>query len=130
MTFDYRRTAVYTANTSTDSVSANTSRTARRRVLRRAPPTICAAAGSAPIGISFQYFGTTYTQDYVVNSGTRTASCPGTGSLRSDCSAIVGVDGNRLLGTGTAPAKPVYAWIYKDQSKVFVLDKPWTRFTW
>ncbi|HVJ06080.1 MAG TPA: hypothetical protein VM578_10445, partial [Candidatus Saccharimonadales bacterium] len=67
--FDANRTTVYSANTATDSVtqvllasstagfSANTT-------------TIALEPGSAPIGMTFQYFGTTYTQDYVVNSGT------------------------------------------------------------
>ncbi len=58
-----------------------------------------------------------------MNSGTTTATCPGTGSVTAHCSAIV--DGARqrsASGTATTPANPVFAWIYRDQSKVFVLE--------
>ncbi|SRR6266568_222039 len=119
--FDANRTTVYSANTATDSVtqvllnsstagfSANTT-------------TIALEPGSAPIGMTFQYFGTTYTQDYVVNSGTSTAICPGTGSLSAITQSTNLVKATICVGSSTAPANPVYAWIYMDQSKVFVLD--------
>jgi YVTN family beta-propeller protein len=119
--FDYARTSVFTANTSNDSVtqlllnsstagfSANTT-------------TISLEPGSAPIGVSFQYFGNTYTQDYVVNSNTgattATRTCPlGTGSL-----ATITQPAAQLKATTCVGHTPVSAWIYKDQSKVFVLD--------
>jgi DNA-binding beta-propeller fold protein YncE len=114
--FDYSRTVAFTANTATDSVtevplnltsggfSANLA-------------TISLPAGSQPINISFQYFGATYTQDYVVNSGTKTANCPGTGSL-----GVITQASAELTATVCVGVKPVAAWIYRDQSKVFVLD--------
>ncbi len=128
MAFDYLRTSVFTANASTDSVtqlllnsstagfSANTT-------------TMSLELGSAPIGMSFQYFGSTYTQDYVVNSGTTTATCPGTGSISAITQPTVLVKGSICIGTSTTPAHPVFAWIYKDQSKVFVLDNQGTGVT-
>jgi hypothetical protein len=67
--------------------------------------------------MSFQYFGSTYTQDYVVNSGTTTATCPGSGSL-----GAIAQPAAQLTATICVGPTPVYAWIYKDQSKVFVLD--------
>jgi YVTN family beta-propeller protein len=116
LAFNATRTAVYTANTATDSVtqsllgistagfSANTT-------------TISLPTGSAPIGISFQYFGSTYSQDYVVNSGTGTVNCPGTGSVSAILEAT-----DQLAATVCVGETPVLAWIYHDQSKVFVLD--------
>ena len=115
--FDAARTAIFTANTSTDSVSK----------LLLSPSTVGLAAnvttitlpaGAAPIGISFQYFGIPYTQDYVVNSGP-TAVCPAGGSLGAINQATATLKGTVCLG---ANADPVAAWIYKDLSKVFVLD--------
>ena len=117
LAFDFNRTTVFTTNTLKDSVTqvlllpstagfaANTT-------------TIALDPGSAPIGISFQYFGTTYTTDYVVNSGTTTATCPGVGSISSIAQKSAEVTANICVGK-----TPVFAWIYKDQTKVFVLDK-------
>ncbi len=124
MAFDYLRSSVFTANTSSDTVtqlqlnsstagfSANTT-------------TISLEPGSAPIGVSFQYFGGTYTQDYVVNANTGTTTLPrtcplGTGSI----SAITqpAQASPLLVATTCVGPTPVSAWIYKDQSKVFVLD--------
>ena len=79
--------------------------------------TISLPTGSAPIGISFQYFGSTYTQDYVVNSGLKTLNCPGTGSVSAILQPTDQVAATVCVGTN-----PVFAWIYYDQSKVFVLD--------
>jgi len=117
MEFDYSRTSVYTANTSTDSVtqillSPSTAGFAANTT------TISLPAGSQPIGMSFQYYGGNYTQDFVVNSGTKTANCPGTGSLGVLVQASDEVTANVCVGK-----TPVYAWIYHDQTKVFVLDK-------
>jgi hypothetical protein len=126
LAFNSTRTAVLTANTATDSVtqsnlgistagfSANTT-------------TISLPTGSAPIGISFQYFGIPYTQDYVVNSGTGTVNCPGTGSLSAILETTAQLAATVCVGQYSgaamvAAANPVYAWIYQDQSKVFVLD--------
>jgi DNA-binding beta-propeller fold protein YncE len=119
--FDYRRTAVYTANTATDSVSVNLLNSTSAS-FSATTTTLALEPGSAPIGISFQYFGSTYTQDYVVNSGTATATCPGTGSLGVILQATLLLKANICIGTKAIPANPVFAWIYKDQSKVFVLD--------
>ncbi len=119
MAFDYLRSSVFTANTSSDTVtqlqlnsstagfSANTT-------------TISLEPGSKPIGVSFQYFGSTYTQDYVVNSGTTTATCPGTGSIAAISQPAQAAP--LLKATICVGPTPVSTWIYKDQSKVFVLD--------
>jgi YVTN family beta-propeller protein len=116
MAFAFDRMSVFTANTANDSVTQlllNPSSAGFSSTTTFFLPT-----GSAPIGISFQYFGSTYTQDYVVNSGTGTAICPGTGSL----GVISQGTTDQLLATTCVGATPVFAWIYYDQSKVFVLD--------
>jgi YVTN family beta-propeller protein len=123
MAFDYTRTTVLAANTLDDSVSlfplsivASSS--------SGSVSTIFLEKGSAPIGISFQYFGSTYTQDYVVNSGTGTTSCPGTGSLGVIDQTTPAAP--RLKTTVCVGKTPDFAWIFEDQSKVqsrvFVLD--------
>jgi YVTN family beta-propeller protein len=128
MAFDFNRTAVFTANKLTDTVtqqlinSATTGFAANTTTLSLDP-------GSAPIGMSFQYFGSTYTQTYVVNSGTG-ISVPG----KTTCSGTGSITAITQAGTATTPTaavkatvcvgpKPVFAWIYKDQTKVFVLDQ-------
>jgi hypothetical protein len=96
-------------NTSTTGFAANAT-------------TIALESGSKPIGMSFQYFGTNYTQDYVLNSGA-TATCSTGGSLGAVALATTQLQATICLATAANPnPKPVFAWIYKDQSKVFVLD--------
>ncbi len=124
MAFDYLRSSVFTANTATDSVTqlllSNSTSGFSANV-----STLSLEPGSAPIGMSFQYFGGTYTQNYVVNSGTTTSVCPGTGSIgallqpSAQLKATICIE---KVGPPITPANPVYAWIYRDQSKVFVLD--------
>ncbi len=75
MAFDYTRTTVFTANTATDSVTQLLLNTSTAGFSANTT-TISLEPGSTPIGISFQYFGSTYTQDYVVNSGTSDAPGP------------------------------------------------------
>jgi YVTN family beta-propeller protein len=116
LAFTATRTAVLTANTATDSVTQSTLGTSTAGFAANTT-TISLPTGSAPIGISFEFFGSPYPQDYVVNSGTGTANCPGTGSV----SAILQAS-DQVAATVCVGAKPVYAWIYFDQSKVFVLD--------
>lgn len=116
MAFNSTRTAVLTANTTTDSVSQATLGTSTAGFSANVT-TISLPTGSAPIGISFEYFGSTYTQDYVVNSGLATLNCPGTGSVSAILQAT-----DQLAATVCVGANPVFAWIYYDQSKVFVLD--------
>jgi YVTN family beta-propeller protein len=116
LAFDYSRTVVFTANTYTDSVTQS-SLNASTSGFAATTSTLALEPGSAPIGISFQYYGTTYTQDYVVNSGPGT-TCPGTGSLGAIVQSSL-----LLKATVCVGASPVEAWIYRDQSKVFVLDK-------
>ena len=116
LAFNSTRTAVLTANTITDSVSQATLGTSTAGFAANTT-TISLPTGSAPIGISFQYFGSTYTQTYVVNSGLGTLNCPGTGSV----SAIL-QPADQVAATVCVGANPVFAWIYYDQSKVFVLD--------
>jgi len=116
LAFNATRTAVFTANTTTDSVSQATLGTSTAGFSANVT-TISLPTGSAPIGISFEYFGSTYTQDYVVNSGLATLNCPGTGSVSAILQAT-----DQLAATVCVGANPVFAWIYYDQSKVFVLD--------
>ena len=116
MAFDYLRTTVYTANTATDSVTQSGLTTSTSGFSSNTT-TISLLPGSKPIGITFQYYGPTYTQDYVVNSGTN-ATCPGTGSLGAILQATAALKATICVG-----ATPVYAWIFRDQSKVFVLDQ-------
>ena len=68
MAFDYLRTSVFTANTTADSVTQVLLATSTGGFAANTT-TISLEPGSKPIGMSFQYFGATYTQDYVVNSG-------------------------------------------------------------
>lgn len=127
MAFDYNRTNVYTANnpiinttttppTRTDTISQLALNTTSGSFAANVT-TIALESGSNPIGISFQYYGTTYKQTYVVNSGTTTTSCSGTGSL-----GVITQATGTLAATVCVGPTPVFAWIYKDQSKVFVLD--------
>jgi hypothetical protein len=126
LAFDGTRTTVFTTNPATpatpnsvalpDSVTQVllASSTAGFSALTT---TISLEAGSAPSGVSFQYFGPTYKQDYVVNSGTNTATCPGTGSITAIAQAT-----SQVVATVCVGPSPVLAWIYKDQTKVFVPD--------
>ncbi|MGC2210212.1 MAG: hypothetical protein WA532_08860 [Candidatus Korobacteraceae bacterium] len=115
MAFNAARTAVLTANTITNSVTQATLGTSTAGFAANTT-TVSLPTGSAPIGISFEYFGT-YTQDYVVNSGLNTLNCPGTGSVSAILEAT-----DQLAATVCVGPNPVFAWIYYDQSKVFVLD--------
>ena len=115
--FDGARTSVFTANTSTDSVSRLALNTSTAGFAANTT-TVTLPSGSAPIGISFQYFGLPYTQEYVVNSGAN-AVCPVGGSLGVITQTTVTLRATVCLG---AAADPVAVWIYKDLSKVFVLD--------
>jgi hypothetical protein len=114
--FDFTRTVAFTANTATDSVTEVLLNLSSAGFAANTT-TISLPAGSQPIDMSFQYFGITYTQDYVVNSGTKTANCPGTGSM-----GVITQASAELTATVCVGVKPVVAWIYRDQSKVFVLD--------
>jgi YVTN family beta-propeller protein len=116
MAFDYNRTTVYAANPSTDSVSQLALNTTTGSFSANVT-TITLEPHSAPLGMSFQYYGTTYKQDFVVNSGTSTLTCPSTGSL-----SVITQASATLAATVCVGPTPVFAWIYKDQSKVFVLD--------
>ncbi len=116
MALDYLRTSVFTANPTTDSVTQLLLNNSTAGFAANTT-TISLEPGSKPIAVSFQYFGSTYTQDYVVNSGTTTATCPNTGSL-----AAITQPGDQLKATICVGPTPVAAWIYKDQTKVFVLD--------
>jgi hypothetical protein len=132
MAFDYSRTSVFTANlptatapasvtqillnTSTAGFAANTN-------------TITMYPNSNPIGVAFEYYGSTYTQDYVVDAPkttttgttttiTATPTCTPYGSLDVIQQASAELKAQACVG-----ATPVAAWIYRDQSKVYVLDK-------
>jgi hypothetical protein len=119
--FDYSRTSVFTANTSTDSVTQSLLNSSTSG-FAASTSTIALEPGSAPIAMTFQYYGTTYTQDYVVNSGPG-SSCPaGTGSLGAILQSTLLLKATVCIGSSTVSSNPVFAWIYRDQSKVFVLD--------
>jgi hypothetical protein len=115
LAFDFSRTTVFSANTATDSVT-QVSISPSTAGFSATNTSITLEKGSAPIGMSFQYFGATYTKDYVVNSGTNTTTCPGTGSLGAIAQGSAQVT---YVCVGPAPA---LAWIYRDQTKVFVPD--------
>ena len=117
MAFDGSRSTVFTANTATDSVTQS-SINASTAGFSATTTTISLPLGSAPIGISFEYSGT-YTQDYVVNSGINTTNCPGTGSLGVITQAATAV----LKTSICVGTDPVFAWIYWDQTKIFVVDQ-------
>ena len=125
LTFDYSRSIVFSTNPATlampDSVTQVTISPSTAG-FSATNNTIVLEQGSKPISMSFQYFGVTYTQDYVVNSGA-TPTCPNGGSL-----GVINQAGGRLKTPicldvdASTHANPVLAWIYKDQTKVFVLD--------
>lgn len=119
MAFDYLRTSVFTANTTADSVTQVLLATSTGGFAANTT-TISLEPGSKPIAVSFQYFGATYTQDYVVNSGAN-ATCPTSGSL-----SVISQPASNLIATICVGPTPVFAWIYKDQTKVFVLDSTGT----
>lgn len=122
--FDANRSTVFTANTAADSVTqiflapSNAGFAANTNTISLDP-------GSQPIAMSFQYSGSTYTQDYVVNanlgapaSATSRTCSVGTGSLSAILQTTAQLKATICLGIN-----PIFAWIYKDQTKVFVLDK-------
>jgi len=117
ISFDYSRGVVFTANTLTDSVTAS-SLSPSASGFAATTSTVALEPGSAPLNLSFEYSGATYALDYVVNSGPGT-SCPaGTGSLGAIAQSTLLLKATVCLGK-----QPVFAWIYRDQSKVFVLDQ-------
>ena len=129
--FDSARTSVFTANTSTpanvstDSVT-KLSLAASTAGFAANTTTLTLPGGSLPTGISFQYFGTAYTQEYVVDQGSDSAdwllTCPNPqfgGGLTVIEQATPTVRSTVCL---PPTSRPVAAWIYKDLSKVFVLD--------
>jgi YVTN family beta-propeller protein len=126
LAFDSGRTTVFSTNTTTDSVT-QVSLNQSTAGFSSSTTTITLEQGSAPIGMSFEYFGATYAQDYVVNSG-KTLTCPNGGSLGAIVQASAELKATICLdqtASGTnvqTHANPVSAWIYKDQTKVFVLD--------
>jgi YVTN family beta-propeller protein len=117
MAFDGTRTSVFTANTTSDSITQSYINTTTSG-FSASTNTISLPSGSAPISIAFQYYGPTYTYDYVVNSGVSSV-CPKTGSI-----GVINESTSELTSTICVGTKPVEAWIYEDQSKFFVLDDP------
>ena len=99
--FDAARTSVFTANTSTDSVTKLSVIPSTAGAAANAT-TITLPAGAAPIGISFEYSGVSYTQDYVVNSGA-TAVCPTGGSLGAITQATATLKATVCLGANADP---------------------------
>jgi len=121
MAFDGSRSSIYTANTTSDSITQSflSSSSSGFSVSTN---TISLEPGSKPVSVAFQYFGPTYSLDYVANSGTNTATCPGTGSVGVIAEAAAQLKATVCIGTKAAPANPVAVWIFRDQSKAFVLD--------
>ena len=120
MAFDGTRSSVFTANTSTDSVTQSLLNVSAGG-FSASTNTISLEPGSHPVAVSFQYFGATYTQDYVLNSGAN-ATCPGTGSVGVIAEAASLLKATVCIGSAATPSNPVSAWIFRDQSKVFVMD--------
>jgi len=116
LAFDGSRTTVFSTNTAADSVTQSLLSTSTAG-FSALTTTISLEAGSAPIGMSFEYFGPTYALDYVVNKGTGTATCPGSGSVTAIVQASSEVEATVCVGP-----TPIMAWIYRDQTKVFVVD--------
>jgi YVTN family beta-propeller protein len=116
MAFDGTRTSIFAADTASDSVTQSLLNISSGG-FSASTNTIALPAGSHPIAMSFQYYGPTYTQDYVVNSGTNTAACPGTGSI-----GVIAQNVGVLKNTICVGPSPVAVWIFRDLSKVFVLD--------
>lgn len=121
MAMDGTRTVIFTANTAADTV-AQTTISSSTSGYQTYTTTISLPLGSRPIGMAFQFYGPSYTLDYVVNSGTSSAVCPGTGSLGVINQSSTVLQTTVCLGTAASPANPVAAWIFRDQSKVFALD--------
>jgi len=121
MAFDGSRSSIYTANTASDSITQSFI-SASSAGFSVSTNTISMEPGSKPVAISFQYFGPTYALDYVANSGTTTATCPGTGSVGVIAEAAAQLKATICIGSASAPANPVDVWIFRDQSKAFVLD--------
>jgi YVTN family beta-propeller protein len=116
LAFDYQRTTVFAADTAADAVTAALISTSTAG-FSATTTTIGLPTGSEPIGLSFEYYGPTYTQDYVINSGLNTAACPGKGSIGAIAQASA-----ELTATVCVGVNPQIAWIYHDLSKVFVMD--------
>ena len=93
LAFDFNRTTVFTANPSTaanptgDSVTQALLSTTTAGFAAQTT-TISLEAGSKPVGVSFQYFGATYTQDYVVNCGNSDRHLSRNGIVDRDLTAI------------------------------------------
>jgi hypothetical protein len=123
--FDSNRGTVYAANTAADSLTQVTLLNITGS-FAATTNTITLEPGASPIGMTFEYFGIPSTTDYVVNSGknpvtgvvTGTPTCPNLGSISAITQATAVVKGSVCVG-----ASPVFGWIFRDQSKVFVLDK-------
>ncbi len=116
LAFDYQRTTVFAADTASDNVTAvllNNSTAG----FAATTTTIGMPTGSQPIGMSFEYYGVSYSQDYVINAGLNTATCPGKGSISAIAQAS-----QELKATICVGVNPQIAWIYHDLSKVFVMD--------
>lgn len=118
MAMDYNRTVIYTVSSSSDSVALTTLNSSSTG-FSNYTTTVSLPTGSNPIGMSFQYYGTGYTYNYVLNSGT--GICPSTGSLGVINTSTAVLSATVCLGSAAEPVKPVAAWIFRDKSKVFVL---------
>lgn len=115
--FDYLRTSAFTANTSSDTASKVTLATSTGSFSTTVTQ-ISLDSGAKPMNVAFQYYGSgTQTYDYIVNSGTTASNCSPDGTLAQLTQSTGVVSAAVCVGTS-----PVAAWIYKDFTKVFVLD--------
>ncbi|MDR3762710.1 MAG: hypothetical protein P4M01_01305 [Acidobacteriota bacterium] len=118
---DYNRTIMYTASTANDSVALTTLNSSATG-FSSYNATISLPTGTKPIGLSFQYYNSSYSYMFVVNSGTSSTICPGTGSLGIINQSTDLLLGTVCLGSSAAPSTPVDAWIFRTHGKVFVLS--------
>jgi hypothetical protein len=128
LAFDASRVTVYTANTASDTVNAVT--LSGTGSFSATTTSIALESGAAPSDVAFEFFGLTYPQNFVVNSGT-TTTCKQVYSLQTNGASssggsisVIAQASNLLKATVClAPnAAPTLVWPYYDMSKVFVLD--------
>jgi hypothetical protein len=129
ISFSGDRGTVFTANTKSDSVSAVTLSNSSSSFASTVT-TIALESGAQPTSVGFELYGISYTQAFVVNSGT-TATCKAAYSLQSGGKTTTGGSVSVISQASEAfkatvclvpGAAPTLAWPYYDLSKVFVLD--------
>ena len=123
ISFSGDRSTVFTANTKSDSVSAVTLSNSSSSFASTVT-TIALESGAQPTSVGFEFYGISYTQAFVVNSGT-TATCKAAYKNQNGGSvSVISQSSDQFKATVclVPGAAPTLAWPYYDLSKVFVLD--------